>query len=73
MSKLSAVAAIVLGTLVLSACGEKSQVIVYRQGQYQGKADTQPWNNETFKGDKTAWETALKVRNQAQNEYKRTN
>ena len=56
--------------LLLSACSERP-VTVYKQGSYQGKADTQPWAGEQFKGDKTAWETAVKNRNQAQNEYSR--
>jgi uncharacterized lipoprotein len=57
----------------LAACGERPQVITYKQGSYQGKTDTRPWDNEAFKGDQTAWELALKDRAQAQNEYKRTN
>ena len=63
------VAALGLG---LVAC-EKSQIISYKQGKYQGKTDSQPWDNEQFKGDQAAWEKAMKARNMAQNEYKRTN
>jgi hypothetical protein len=65
----------------ISGCGEKEQVIVYKQGKYQGKPDTKPWENDpaaslytTSKwkaGDKSGWETALKSRNQNQNEYTR--
>ena len=29
-----------------SACGEKSQVVVYKQGKYQGKPDGRPWDND---------------------------
>ena len=75
-----AVAAVVV-TAGLAGCGEKEQVISYKQGKYQGKADTKPWENEPgaslyttskwTKGDKSSWETALKARNQNQNEYTR--
>ena len=68
---LIATIALLLG-LGLTAC-EKSQIISYKQGKYQGKADSQPWDNDQFKGDQAAWEKAMKARNMAQNEYKRTN
>ena len=65
----------------LSACGERDQVTVYKQGKYQGKPDTKPWENDPGanpyphsnwdKGDKTSWERAVKARNLAQNEYTR--
>lgn len=56
--------------LVLPGCSERPTV-VYKQGYYQGKADTQPWNNAKFKGDKASWEAAIKQRELAQNEYLR--
>ena len=52
-------------------CGEKPTVTVYKQGQYQGKPDTRPWDGEPFNGDKVAWEKAIKARNLGQNEYVR--
>ena len=65
----------------ITGCGEKSQVIVYEQGKYQGKPDTRPWENEPgaslyttskwAKGDKSSWESALRSRSQNQNEYVR--
>ena len=63
----------------LAACGEKGEVVNYKQGKYQGKADTRPYENapSTFAGskwtagDKTSWEVAIKQRQQAQNEYNR--
>ena len=61
----------VAGLLALSACGESPQIVDYKQGKYQGKADTRPWEAPAFKGDKLAWEAALRNRNQSQNEYKR--
>ena len=60
-------------TLALAGCGERPQVITYKQGTYQGKPDSRPWDNAPFKGDQKAWELALKDRAQAQNEYKRAN
>ncbi len=54
-----------------AGCGEKPTVTVYKQGQYQGKPDQQPWDNEQFKGDKVAWEKTVKARNLGQNEYER--
>jgi hypothetical protein len=57
--------------LLLAACGERPQVLEYKQGKYQGKPDTPAYSNAPFNGDKTAWEKALAQRNQNQNEYKR--
>ena len=56
---------------VAAGCGEKVTVTVYKQGQYQGKPDNQPWDNEQYKGDKVAWEKAVKARNLGQDEYTR--
>lgn len=56
---------------IAAGCGEKPAVTVYKQGQYQGKPDKQPWDNDQFKGDKLAWEKAIKARNEGQNEYAR--
>lgn len=57
--------------LALTACGEQPQVVVYEQGQYQGKTDARPWDGPEFKGDKTAWEAAIRNRARGQNEYSR--
>jgi hypothetical protein len=54
-----------------AGCGEKTSVTIYKQGEYQGRADTKPWTGGQFKGDKAAWEKALKARSQGQNEYVR--
>ena len=66
----------------IAGCGEKEQVIVYKQGKYQGKPDTKPADNDPgsslyttskwTKGDKVSWEAAIRSRNQNQNEYTRT-
>ena len=65
--------AAIAALLVLGAagCGEKPAVTVYKQGQYQGKPDSRPWENDQFKGDKAAWEKSVKARNVGQNEYVR--
>jgi hypothetical protein len=57
--------------VLLTACGERPQVIQYKQGSYQGKPDTPAYSNAPFDGDKAAWEKTLATRNQNQNEYKR--
>lgn len=79
--KLLAAVAAVAVTAGVAGCGEDEQVILYKQGKYQGKADTRPWDNDAggvagsaskwTKGDKSGWEAALKSRAQNQNEYTR--
>ena len=54
-----------------AGCGEQQAVTVYKQGQYQGKPDKQPWDNDQFKGDKPTWEKAVKARTSGQDEYAR--
>ena len=56
---------------LLAACGERPQVLEYKQGKYQGKPDTPAYTNAPWSGDKAAWEKTLAQRNQSQNEYKR--
>ena len=68
MRKLVLIIAAVVLAGVAAGCGEKASVTVYKQGQYQGKPDKQPWDNDQFKGDKVAWEKAVKARNLGQNE-----
>ncbi|WP_345793168.1 hypothetical protein AAG895_17050 [Thauera sp. JM12B12] len=55
----------------LSACSEVPQVTVYEQGEYRGKPDTRPWEGGEFKGDRVAWERALRERARGQSEYNR--
>ena len=57
--------------LTLGGCGERPQVINYKQGKYQGKPDTPAYSNAPFNGNKQQWENAVGTRNQAQNEYVR--
>jgi outer membrane murein-binding lipoprotein Lpp len=66
------IAAVTGAVVVLAAgCGEKQPFTVYKKGEYQGKPDTRPWDNDQFKSDRTAWEKAVKARNASQNEYAR--
>jgi major membrane immunogen (membrane-anchored lipoprotein) len=84
MSKFALRLALLLAAaLALGACGEKEQVVVYKQGKYQGKPDNRSWDNESpvaelrggkwTKGDRTSWEESIKQRQLTQNEYQRIN
>jgi len=81
MKPLLALAAAALLAVGASACGEKSQVTVYKQGKYQGKPDGRPWDNDSpvaelrggkwNKGDRASWEEQIKNRQLSQHEHKR--
>lgn len=71
MSKLTLAMLAIIMILGLEACGEKEKVIVYKPGNFQGKADGKPWENAAFAGDKAKWENGIRVRGQNQNESKR--
>ena len=73
MSRIVLVAASVAVAFGLAACGERPQVIEYKQGSYQGKTDQPPYAGTPWNGNKTEWETAIRTRNQYQNDYKRSN
>ena len=76
-------ALLLTAALALVACGEKEQVVVYKQGKYQGKPDNRSWDNDPpvaelrggkwNKGDRTSWEESIKQRQLTQNEYQRIN
>lgn len=55
----------------LAGCGEKATVTVYKQGKYQGKPDTVPWQGAPFNNNQVEWEKAIKARTDGQNEYLR--
>jgi hypothetical protein len=57
--------------LALAGCGERPQVVNYKQGKYQGKPDSPPYAAAPFNGNKQQWESAVDTRAQAQNEYVR--
>jgi hypothetical protein len=61
-----------VAVLGLTGCGENPQVTVYKQGKYQGKPDTKPWDSPQWGGDKAKWERELNTRTLSQNEYTRT-
>ena len=58
--------------LAITACGERPQVINYKQGTYQGKPDTPAYSGAPYNGNRQQWENAIDQRNQGQNEYART-
>ena len=65
----------------LAGCGGDADrsVVAYKKGEYQGKKDSKPWDNEPntwsaskwTKGDQASWENAIKQRAANQNEYAR--
>jgi hypothetical protein len=77
----AALALAAIAALALSGCGESEQVVVYKQGKYQGKPDTRAWDNAPLgpemrgsnwnKGDRGSWESAINTRNMGQHEHKR--
>jgi len=69
-SALLAVGAVALA-LALAGCGERPQVINYKQGKYQGKPDTPAFANAPFNGNKQQWENEIDTRAHNQNEYVR--
>jgi hypothetical protein len=77
---LLAAAAASIAAAGLAGCGERGhQVVNYKQGVYQGKADSKPWDNAPLaygtskwtQGDEKSWETQIKGRQLSQNEDKR--
>ncbi len=66
-----AIAGSAMAVLMLAGCGERPQVIEYKQGKYQGKPDQAPYAAAPFNGDKAMWERDIKNRTQNQNEYRR--
>jgi hypothetical protein len=71
LSRVRLAALMTCAALVLGACGERPQVVNYKQGKYQGKPDTPAYQNDQFNGDKSAWNKAVDQRALAQNEYVR--
>jgi hypothetical protein len=67
----AAFAIVAAAALVLAGCGERPQVVNYKQGKYQGKPDTPAYSNAPFNGNRQQWDNAIETRMQAQNEYAR--
>ena len=65
------IVALAVAALLLAACGERPQVVRYKQGTYQGKPDTPAYSNAPFNGNRQQWDNAIDTRAQAQNEYVR--
>jgi hypothetical protein len=70
---------LLIATLLgLSGCAERGQDAASTRA-YQGRADTQSWDNAPLsyeqakwtQGDRASWEAEIKTRQLAQNEYKR--
>ena len=60
-----------VATLALAGCGERPQVINYKQGTYQCKTDSTSYQVAPFIGNKQQWDNAIETRMQSQNEYTR--
>jgi hypothetical protein len=71
VTQLAAIAFGAMAALMLSGCGERPQVIDYKQGKYQGKPDEAPYAAAPFNGNKDLWERDIRNRTQNQNEYRR--
>ena len=60
--------------VLLSACGEKEQTVSgsYKSDQKAWESAASPYMAKNYKGnDKAAWETQMRDRIRAQNEYNR--
>lgn len=81
MKPRSVVLGCVVAAFALTGCMEVDQGMAggQRQGKYQGKTDSRPWDNSPLaygdakwsKGDRASWETQIKRRSEKQNENKR--
>jgi len=69
--KAIAIVAAALVAVALAGCGERPQVVNYKQGRYQGKPDQKAYDTAPWNGNQRDWELALANRNQSQNEHKR--
>ncbi len=75
MARLTKIATLAFGAmaaLMLAGCGERPQVMEFKQGKYQGKPDQPPYAAAPFNGNKEMWERDIRARTQNQNEYRRT-
>jgi hypothetical protein len=62
-------AAVIVAAMAVASCGEIPQDA---PKPYAGKADTQPYASDLYKGDKAKYEKTLADRANYQNEYVRT-
>ena len=71
---------IVVVALLVTGCERDERPTIYKKGEYQGKRDMKPWDNQPNEwsrsawnaGDRASWEAAIRQRNLNQNEYLRT-
>jgi hypothetical protein len=54
-----------------AGCSDNARVTVFKQGTYQGKPDTQPWQNQAFNSSQHDWRATIDARTAKQNEYPR--
>ena len=71
MTRVAVIAFAACAAWALAGCGERPQVLSYKQGTYQGKTDTPPYSNAPFNGNRADWEKTVATRNHHQNEYRR--
>jgi hypothetical protein len=68
----------VIAAFALAACADREDLAEGKRA-YQGKPDTQAWDNTPLpndpakwtRGDRASWETEIKARQLTQHEYKR--
>lgn len=71
------IALILASSVLLAACSESSQAL----GEGRSHGDAAPWEGSKHgymasgwtAGDQASWQKQMKARNQAQNDYNRTN
>ena len=51
-----------VAAFALAGCGERPQVIQYKQGTYQGKPDQKPYAGAPFDGNQQKWDNDLRQR-----------
>jgi hypothetical protein len=73
IGRIAVAIAVAIAAAGLAGCGEKPNVTLHKQGQYQGKPDNVPWQSAPFNNNKVEWEKAITARNERQNEYARMN
>ena len=64
-------AAFAVVALLVAGCGERPQVVNYKQGKYQGKPDPPAYASAPYNGNRQQWDNAIDTRAQHQNEYVR--
>jgi hypothetical protein len=70
-ARTTGLAAFAVVALQVAGCGERPQVVNYKQGKYQGKPDTPAYASAPYNGNRQQWDNAIDTRAQHQNEYVR--